>query len=141
MQEFIKSPDVYVKDTGTEKGKGVFAARAFSKGELVELSSVIIIDSPFSDIHPILKRTVYSWGALTKTGQSCGLVLGFGSLYNHANPANMSYTADVNSETMSYIAVRDIEEGEELSVNYSSRQGEPQSDRDLWFINRRVDPI
>lgn len=141
MHEVITSPDVYVKDTGTEKGKGVFAARAFSKDEIVEVALVIVIDSPFVEIHSILKRSVYSWGALTNTGKSCGLVLGFGSLYNHANPANMCYMADVNSETMSYIAVRDIKSGEELSVNYSSRQGEPESIKDSWFINRNVESI
>jgi SET domain-containing protein len=53
----------------------------------------------------------------------------------------MRYMADVNSETMSYIAVRDIEKGEELSVNYSSRQGEPESAKDSWFINRNVESI
>jgi hypothetical protein len=62
MHEVITSPDVYVKDTGTEKGKGVFAVRAFSKDEIVEVALVIVIDYPFVEIHSILKRSVYSWG-------------------------------------------------------------------------------
>jgi hypothetical protein len=37
----LKPPSVYVKDTGTAKGRGVFALRDFTAGEVIELCPVV----------------------------------------------------------------------------------------------------
>jgi hypothetical protein len=130
--------DAVVKDTGSLKGRGVFATKAFIAGELVETCPVIVLYQPFELLAPKIQKVVYNWGSLAKTGQCTALVLGYGSLYNHNNPANMRYEADVENETLNYFAVSDIAAGEELTVNYNNTNGQPESDSDVWFDSRGV---
>jgi len=77
----INSPDVYVKDTGTKKGRGAFAAKNFKKGDLVEECPVIILLRPIDQLPPRLKIMVFNWGNLTNSPPSNALSLGFGSMY------------------------------------------------------------
>jgi hypothetical protein len=130
--------EAVVKDTESLKGRGVFANKAFIAGELVETCPVIVLYQSFELLAPKIQKVVYNWGSLAKTGQCTALVLGYGSLYNHNNPANMRYEADVENETLNYFAVSDIADGEELTVNYNNTNGQPESDDDVWFDSRGV---
>jgi hypothetical protein len=85
-------------------------------------------------------EVVYNWGKLAKTEPCIALALGQGSLYNHANPANMMYQADIETQTLNYFAARDIVDGEELSVNYNSG-GQPEYENNTWFDNKGIDLI
>jgi hypothetical protein len=129
-----------VKDTETVKGRGVFATTAFVAGELVESCPVIVLYQSFDLLAPKLQRVVYNWGKLAKMEPCTALPLGYGSLYNHANPANMMYRADVENQTLNYFAARDIVDGEELSVNYNSG-GQPEYEKNTWFDNKGIDLI
>ena len=129
-----------VKDTGTVKGRGVFATTAFVAGELVESCPVIVLYQSFDLLAPKLQRVVYNWGKLAKTDPCTALTLGYGSLYNHANPANMMYQADIENQTLNYFAARDIVDGEELSVNYNSG-GQPEYEKNIWFDNKGIDLV
>jgi hypothetical protein len=141
----MKSPiypvEGFIQHTQTEKGRGVFADRNFTEGELIENAPVIILFQPFQKLPEKLKTVVYNWGAITN-GRTCSaLALGYGSLYNHNNPANMRYKPDTENETLSYIAVRDIRKGEELTVNYNNTKGGPKSENDDWFKRNNIEPI
>jgi len=138
----IFTTNIYIKDTGTEKGRGVFAARDFAIGEIIEECPVILFENPFyppSDI----KRVLFSWLALTKAASShaYALALGFGSMYNHDNPSNMRYEADTQNITIKFISVRDIGIGEELTINYNSLAGGTDSNENTWFERMNVRPI
>ena len=138
MINTIQSPDVYIKDTGTEKGRGAYAARDFKAGELIEECPVIVLIRPIAQLPPRIKTMVFNWGNLTKTQASTALALGFGSMYNHANPASIRYEAVLENESMRYIAVRDIKKDEELTINYNAGGGSHVSDKDSWFEARGI---
>ncbi len=132
--ERIKPAEVYIKETGTEKGRGAFAERDFRKGEVIEVAPVIVMYRPFAKVPPVLQTFVFNWASLANLSQTAfAVVLGFGSMYNHANPANMSYAAKRDDKTIHYIAVTDIAKDEELTVNYNSGGGSEVSDSDDWF--------
>ena len=135
----IYPADVYVKDTGTIKGRGVFASRDFSAGELVEACPIIILLRPAAQLPPRIKTIVFSWKDLRKTSPSSALVLGLGSIYNHDNPSNMRYEAIPENEAMHYITVRDVQKDEELTVNYNAGGGGPTSDNDSWFKEHGIE--
>ena len=40
----IPSPDIYIADTLTAKGRGVFAARDYAAREVVEIAPVIVVE-------------------------------------------------------------------------------------------------
>lgn len=133
--ELVPRPTVglplYVKETGTLKGRGVFAARRFSKGELVEVAPVIVFNACL--LPRALANIIYNWEQQTQEPNTRAIALGYGSLYNHDNPANLRYSVDAAGRIIRYSARRDIEAHEELTINYSAAEGECTREQDHWF--------
>ena len=99
---------------------------------------MIILLRPIDQLPPRLKTMVFNWGNLTSSSPSNALSLGFGSMYNHDNPANLRYEASVENESMRYFAVRDIKKDEELTINYNAGGGSHISDNNSWFEGRGI---
>jgi uncharacterized protein len=114
----------------SDAGRGVFAQVAMHKGELIEKCPVIEI--PQHDVavlsHSILLTYIYFFG---KKKQRMVIVLGFGSLYNHTYSPNAVYKENFDEKTIDFIALRDIMQGEEITVNYV--QGKQKNKHPLWF--------
>ena len=111
-------------------GRGIFAARAIAAGAIVETCPVLILppkDVPATET-TILNHFSYNWpyqdhdGARRGTTQA--VALGLGSIFNHSNFPNVGFRKDLDRETITYTALRDIESGEELCINYGPK---------LWF--------
>ncbi len=141
MKHLIESPDLCIKDTGTIRGRGVFAKRPFAVGEIVEVAPVLVMKADFDDLPELLKTYVFNWTALTRVPGRQAVAFGYGSMYNHDNPANLRYEADAREEVMRYIAARDIETDEELTINYDARNGASVSEDDDWFDRMGIDRI
>lgn len=137
----LRPPHVYVTETGTTKGRGVFAAHAFASGEFVEVSPVVVLRAHRDTMLEEFKDRVFHWGERPGGTSVSALALGYGSLYNHDNPANMRYEVDQSALALRFIAVRDIKEGEELTINYSGENGAPVAEDDWWFKEKNVKPI
>ena len=112
------------KDTGGERGRGVFALRDFKEGEVIEVAPVI----------PVSKRNVYDngeapdgylldWDGNYEDEEYC-MPLGFIMLYNHSDTPTIKLDQDFDAYTMTAYAMRDIKKGEELCWNYNC---------DIWF--------
>ena len=105
-------------------GRGVFAALPFNANEVVEDCPVLLV--PAGAVAALgLDGYCFEWD-----DDQCALALGFGSLYNHSWHPNARYDYDHEGELVSYSALRRIEPGEEITINYS---GEPDARTDLWF--------
>lgn len=124
---------ICVRDTGTPRGRGVFAARNFAVGELIETSLVVVVEARFEQLPGVLQRMVFSWRDADGSREVHGLALGCGSLYNGANPANVRYERDLIQAQIRFFAARDIARGEELTINYSAGDGSPATKDDAWF--------
>lgn len=131
-----------VRSTHSAKGRGVFALKAFQKGDRVEISPVFVVRAPWEALPEDVQKVVYEWGQLGPTPQEhvWGIALGVGSLFNHANPANLEYRADWDQQTLHFYAARDIEKDEELTINYNEN-GEVVSTQDTWFEQVGVEPL
>lgn len=138
MMECIVPPHVIVKDTGTPKGRGVFSCRAIQAGEIIEESPVVLVGAPFSDLPEDVKKIVFNWTVLSGCLPANAIALGYGSLYNHGNPANMRYEADPVKRVLRFTAIRNISEGEELTVNYNAVGGGATWHDDNWFDRMQV---
>lgn len=102
------------------KGRAVFATQDISEGDEIERVPVLVMpanDALHDDISDLLAHYVFEWEEGT-----VGLALGFGSMYNHSYTANARYD-DVGKQTKLYTAVRDIEAGEEITINYNGEEG------------------
>lgn len=101
------------------KGRGVVAFRDFPKDSLVERSAVIAI--PRDDV-PLIRQTglanyYFEWG---DDCDQAAIALGYGSLYNHSYTPNARYVFRESEECIEFIALRDIEAGEEITINYNN---------------------
>ena len=153
----------YLKNV-PNKGRGLFANRDFKIGETIESSPVVIFTYQkgvskseqlifINNVQTLVKteihienipievhNIVFNWSFLTKNGkkESC-IALGYGSLFNSANPANMEYFADEKNMLLNFISTRDIKKDEELTVNYSGVNGSNLSVRNNWFDSRNIE--
>ena len=108
------------------KGRGVIATEAIAQGECVERSPVLPIAMETSE-QPGLSDYAFAWGEDVPgfaPGQECAIGLGYLGLYNHSKPSNVRLVRHYAEREMSIEALRDIEAGEELTIDY---------DIPLWF--------
>lgn len=116
MNPAYKLEGIEVRKAG-DKGRGVFATRAFKRDEVIEISPVVPITHGDSEILSCTKLGDYlfSIGGETPTGSA--MSLGYAALYNHsAKKENCDYV--LNEAVIVVRALRDIKKGEELLFNY-----------------------
>ena len=121
----IRQSDAVEVKRSRGKGRGVFARRAIRKGEVFETCPVLVLPAgTIEDFSTGFGPYVFEWGE-----GKVALALGFGSLYNHSYRPNARYD-DVGPQTKEFTALKDIEPGEEIVVNYN---GSPTSRTAVWF--------
>ena len=64
----------------------------------------------------VLYNYYFLWGANQK---KCAICLGYGSLYNHDYHPNARYELDLANKTIDFFCIKEIEAGEEITVNYA----------------------
>jgi SET domain-containing protein len=123
----VHSNLIEVRRSG-KKGRGVFARQFIRKGTVIERAPIILL--PVGEVFTrgapkmVLADYVFKWGK-----DMVAVALGYGSLYNHSYQPNASYDS-AGWRTQVFRAIRDIEAGEEITVNYN---GAPNSRRRLGF--------
>ncbi len=128
MYKIIQTPDIEIRDTKTKKGRGVYACRDFKNNEIIEISPYIVLEDHFSLIPDCLQEIVYNGSGFKKLSrkaekegkQVLAIVLGYGSMYNHGNPANVSAKPNPKTRIMEYKSLRKITKGTELLINYDA---------------------
>ena len=129
-----------VRSAGIRKGRGVYCTRDIDEGEIVEVCPVLLFPGPHKDLPESLQSLTFCWGFLVNAEECQALALGYGSLYNSANPANLTFSADVALTAIRLVAARRIQANEELTINYSGEGGSAVSDEDHWFQSRGMVP-
>jgi len=104
-----------------ERGRGVFTTFPIPKGTVVEVSPVIDVPVKGSEG---LNDYVFK-GSVDEISR---LAFGYGSLYAHSSSPNME--VEHHATAIVFTALRDIENGEELTHNYG----------DEWWETRGLDP-
>jgi uncharacterized protein len=112
------------------KGRGVVAARAFKRYEVVESASVVVLSAAdWTAIEDtILGQYAFRWGA---SGEERALALSCASFFNHSYTPNTCPKLQLDRLTIDFLAMDDIAAGEELTFNYNGR---PSDDAALWFM-------
>lgn len=128
MAEDPNSKNVYVLKS-RKRGRGVFARRRISRGELIERSPVIVIPGgQWSSMdESVLSNYVFDWG---EKEEHAAVALGYVSIYNHSYTPNAELTECLEEDVIEVSALRDINPDEEIFVNYN---GAPDDRDELWF--------
>lgn len=137
----ISPPNLGVADTDTGLGRGAYSGRQFLSGEVVEVCPVILVDYPFKELPTPVQRIVFNWSKLCDAHEKFALVLGYGSIYNHADHPNLRYSADPDNQTMIYTAVQKIKQGEQLTVSYNQVPEGAEPRKKDWFEANQVAKI
>ena len=115
-----------------DRGRGVFTQAPIAKDTVIEVAPVIVLtaaDRLWID-KTRLHDYIFVWG---EQGDQCAMALGYVPMYNHAAPSNCEYEMEWAHELIRVRAVRDIEKGEELFINY---QGDWDSREPVWFDHK-----
>ena len=94
------------------KGRGVFARQPIPAETVIERVPMLIFSG--TELEAELADYAFEWAP-----GKVGLAMGYGSIYNHSFAPNAYYTDD-GPQIKSYIALRDIEAGEEITINYNA---------------------
>lgn len=123
----FRLPFLYVQQH-PKKGRGVFTAQRIPAGSSIESCPVIIL-SP-EDTHHIHRTRLHDYYFLWGEDGSSAIALGWGSLYNHSSRPNADYQMDLAHASIDFVAIRNIEPGQEITVSYT--EGGIQNTT-LWF--------
>jgi len=96
-------------------GKGVFATQDIGKGEVVEVSPVLVVLRSMLNSTPLVD---YYFPVDDEGGLFCAIVFGWGSMYNHSDNPSVHWIMDVERREVLFLAIRDIKEGEEITHDY-----------------------
>lgn len=109
------------------RGRGVFARQFIAEGTVIERVPMLVFpekelesENGFASLY----HYAFEWGKGT-----VGLALGYGSIYNHSYSPNARYD-DYPQRTKVFTAVKDIQPGEEITINYN---GEPDITSPMEF--------
>lgn len=120
-------PFLYIMDT-PEKGRAVFTAQDIPEGSVIEICPVIVLNT--KDTQAIHQTKLHDYYFYWGTAGDCAIALGFGSIYNHDSQANADYEMLLDEDYMRIIAIKDINAGSEICINYTAGG---QQESKLWF--------
>ncbi|MEO7310111.1 MAG: SET domain-containing protein-lysine N-methyltransferase [Chitinophagaceae bacterium] len=100
------------------KGRGVFTNKPIAKDKLIEECPILMIEMESVTQFDGFKMGYYIFG-FDNHPTKAALLLGFGSLYNHASPSNAEAYYNEEKMTFSITAIRGIKKGEEITINYN----------------------
>lgn len=126
----MKGQRVFVNQSKTIKGMGVFAAEPIKKGEIIEVCPLILV--PMKDFEQVKKTKLYYYFfEYTKT--YFAIALGYCSLYNHSYSPNAKYLYNYRKKTITIVALKNIDLNEEIFFNYNYFPNDKTPLGD-WFI-------
>jgi uncharacterized protein len=127
-------PDYLFVAMTPDRGRAVFTSKLIPQGMVIEIAPMIVFNEKdrlkLNDTY--LYEYYFEWG---KSGRKGALALGFGSLYNHSYAPNARYNPDFDLNVLEFIAVRDIQPGEEICVNYNL---DPDDQTPVWWERDKI---
>jgi uncharacterized protein len=112
-----------------QTGRGVFTKKEIAADTVIEVAPVIVMNSDDRKLvdQTLLHDYIFEWG---EESERCCMALGLVPIYNHSYQSNCEYYMDFDTATILIKTVRDIEKGEELTINYN---GDWNDEKKVWF--------
>ncbi len=120
---------LYIGETAN-KGRGVFTHANIPADTIIETSPVIVMNEKDRSLldQTLLHDYIFEW---QPDGQNlCCMALGWVPIYNHSYTSNCEYFMVYEDQSIYIQTIRDIDAGEELTINYSGAWNET---KEVWF--------
>ncbi len=113
-----------------KKGRGVYTDAFLPQDTTLEIAPVIVMSAADRLLldKTLLHDYIFEWQP--DGAAMCCMALGWVPMYNHSYQSNCEYFMNYEEETISIKTVREIEPGEELTINYN---GDWDNDQKVWF--------
>ncbi|KAG9033799.1 hypothetical protein FRB95_014220 [Tulasnella sp. JGI-2019a] len=105
-----------------EKGRGVYATHPISAGTVIDIAPVLLFGPEEYESHA--KHTVIDDYAFVWGDGRMALALGLGSILNHSETPNVSYSRDKLNNVIRFTTTKAVLPGDELLIFYGPN---------LWF--------
>ena len=109
---------IYLKDSPLHN-LGVFSSQKIEKGEVIDICPFISFPQSSKEKIPVFSNYAFCYPR-SDNWTTHALVLGYGSYYNHSETPSVDWNTNENDRTFIFFAIRDIDEGEELFINYGN---------------------
>jgi SET domain-containing protein len=109
---------IYLKDSPLHN-LGVFSSQKIKKDEVIDTCPFLSFPQNSKEKIPVFSNYTFCYPC-SVNWHTHALVLGYGSYYNHSEKPNVNWRTNEDNKTFIYFAIRDIEEGEELLINYGN---------------------
>ncbi|MFX1499245.1 MAG: SET domain-containing protein-lysine N-methyltransferase [Promethearchaeota archaeon] len=128
MHEYIE-----VRFISEKKGRGAFAKKPIKKGTLIDVAHVVPL--PNKDYMKICNTILYHFCYVWEDPKHLpefenAITLSVSQFMNHSFKPNVKYLYDYEKKVIEYTALRNIADGEELTVNYNGIVGDKTP---VWF--------
>ena len=125
----MANSQLYIGET-KNKGRGVFTKEKLKAKTIVETSPVIVMTAADRKLldQTLLHDYIFEWQPGDE--EMCCMALGWIPLYNHSYRSNCEYFMDYEGQTIYVQTMRNIEPGEELTINYNGVWNEKKK---VWF--------
>jgi len=128
LKTIMQKESLYTQMIGP-KGRGVFTHQPIPAETIIEIAPVIVLrqgDREHID-KTLLHDYIFEWGP---SRSECCMALGYVPIYNHSYQSNCEYFMDFEDKQIMVKTVRDIDAGEELTINYN---GDWNDETKVWF--------
>jgi SET domain-containing protein len=110
------SKKIEVKDSPIH-GRGVFATSDIQAGEVLEECHFFILSHTHTAVNDgCLYSMIFCWPMGNK--ECHAVVLGYGTIYNHADDNNATWETDRELRLYRFYATKEIKSGQEILTNY-----------------------
>ena len=128
MHEYIE-----VKPISDKKGKGAFAKKSIKNGTIIDLAFVVPI--PNKEYKKVTKTILYNYCYIWEDPKHMpafrnAITLSVSQFINHSYDPNLKYLYDYENKAIEFSAIKDISQGDELTVNYN---GLVDDKSPMWF--------
>ena len=128
MHEYIE-----VKSISDKKGRGAFSKKSIKKGTIIDVAFVVPI--PNKEYKKVRKTILYNYCYLWEDPEHMpafknAITLSVSQFINHSYDPNLKYLYDYENKAIEFSAIKDISQGEELTVNYN---GLVDDKSPMWF--------
>lgn len=113
----LVSPKKVEVRTSPIHGYGVFAIDKINKGEIIEECHLLSIPFKLGTFDSFLVNHKFNYPSHGKVEEYV-IPLGFGAIYNHSDNNNAFWRTNSENKTFEFVAIRDIEIGEEVCTHY-----------------------
>lgn len=107
--------------------RGLIATEDIKKGQITERCPAIV----YLKNKDLIEQTIFDHYVFDWDEKHEALALGYGSLCNHSYERNIDVDFDFEKKEIIFTALRDINEGEELLINYNDDSMEPIDEKYL----------